>query len=189
MRRRIRAEKARHTEEELARLSEDICRRIGVHPRVKAADTVLLYWALPDEVCTHRLVTRLAEQGKTVLLPKVVSETEMTLHRYTSVNDMERGAYGILEPSSSPCSHQDISSLFGLKSSSGASQSSPRSIAIIPGMAFDSQGHRLGRGKGYYDRLLQKYPELYRMGVCFPFQLIDSMPCDEFDMPVDEVVC
>jgi 5-formyltetrahydrofolate cyclo-ligase len=61
-------------------------------------------------------------------------------------------------------------------------------IILVPGIAFDPQGHRLGRGKGYYDRFLAAHPDIYKIGVCFDFQKVPEVPVDEFDIPVDEVV-
>ena len=61
-------------------------------------------------------------------------------------------------------------------------------LAIIPGMGFDRQGNRLGRGKGYYDRMLAKLSHAYKIGVCFPFQLFDKIPTDIYDITMDEVL-
>ena len=61
-------------------------------------------------------------------------------------------------------------------------------VAIIPGMAFDAEGHRLGRGKGYYDRFLSRVPHLYKIGLCFSWQLVDHVPYDEHDIKMDEVI-
>jgi 5-formyltetrahydrofolate cyclo-ligase len=60
-------------------------------------------------------------------------------------------------------------------------------LAVIPGMAFDRSGNRLGRGKGYYDRFV---PQLsaYKIGLCFPFQLVDNVPADTYDQLMDEVI-
>jgi 5-formyltetrahydrofolate cyclo-ligase len=62
-------------------------------------------------------------------------------------------------------------------------------VTIIPGMAFDVEGHRLGRGKGYYDRFLAKLsPTTYKIGLCFRWQFVDQVPTDEHDIPMDEVI-
>ena len=63
-------------------------------------------------------------------------------------------------------------------------------LAIIPGMAFDKEGNRLGRGKGYYDRLLQQLRDctIYKIGICFDFQFLDHIPTEPHDIPVDEVI-
>ena len=61
-------------------------------------------------------------------------------------------------------------------------------LAVVPGMAFDRKGNRLGRGKGFYDRLLPllKAP---KAGICFPFQLVEAVPVEPFDTPMDYVIC
>ena len=61
-------------------------------------------------------------------------------------------------------------------------------VAIIPGMAFDAGGNRLGRGKGYYDRLLARIPDVYKIGICFDFQKVESVPADINDIKMDEVI-
>ena len=134
-------------------------------------EVILLYSALPDEVPTQALMDELVEQGKTVLLPRVISETEMELRRYTGPQDLQEGAYGIMEPTGE---------LFTDYKTIG--------VAIIPGMAFDTEGHRLGRGKGYYDRFLSRVPYIYKIGLCFSWQIVDSVPCDDYDIKMDEVI-
>jgi 5-formyltetrahydrofolate cyclo-ligase len=63
-------------------------------------------------------------------------------------------------------------------------------VAIIPGMAFDNKGHRLGRGKGYYDRFLsQLTSKTKKIGLCFPWQLVDVVPTDKNDISMDCVIC
>ena len=135
------------------------------------AQTLLLYSALSDEVPTQILIDGLAAQGKTVLLPRVVSDTEMELRRYSGPRDLQQGAFGILEPTGELFTDYDTID-----------------VAIIPGMAFDAEGHRLGRGKGYYDRFLSRVPHLYKIGLCFSWQLVDHVPYDEHDIVMDEVI-
>ena len=60
-------------------------------------------------------------------------------------------------------------------------------LAVIPGVAFDRYGHRLGRGKGYYDRLLPQIPAS-KVGICFPFQLIEEVPAEAFDFRMDTII-
>jgi len=133
--------------------------------------TILLYSALPDEVPTQGLMDDLVAQGKMVVLPRVVSDTDMELRRYTGQQDLQTGAYGILEPTGELFTDYDAID-----------------VAIIPGMAFDAEGHRLGRGKGYYDRFLARVPHLYKIGLCFSWQMVDHVPCDEHDAVMDEVI-
>lgn len=186
LRQYIKEEKQRHTEAEQRQLDGSLCRRLLEHQRVAAAETVLLYWSLPDEVCTHALVEELAAMGKTVLLPKVVSGTEMTLHRFTSVDDMVRGAYGILEPAGAAV---DIAEVAEMALPADGAGKGRRVVAVVPGVAFDAAGHRLGRGKGYYDRLLGQLPGLYTIGLCYPFQMVHKVPAELTDIQMNEVIC
>lgn len=169
----IRAEKKKHTVAELALLSEQIAQVLLHHPRLVSARTILLYHALPDEVDTKRVLSELKKQGKMVLLPKVVSETEMTIHPYLDEESLQKdSSFGIMEPDNAPFT--DYSSI---------------DLMIIPGMAFDDECHRLGRGKGYYDRFLARVPDnIYKIGVCFPFQMLRSVPSEATDVTMNEVV-
>ena len=117
------------------------------------------------------LLDELVAKGKTVVLPRVVSDTDMELHRYTGQQDLQAGAYGILEPTGELfANYDDID------------------VAIVPGMAFDAEGHRLGRGKGYYDRFLSRVNNVYKIGLCFSWQMVDNVPCDDHDVVMDEVI-
>ena len=135
------------------------------------AHTILLYSALPDEVPTQQLLDELLRKGKVVLLPRVTSATDMELRRYTGRNSLSHGAYGIMEPTGELFTDYDSID-----------------AAIIPGRAFDREGHRLGRGKGYYDRFLSRVPNIYKIGLCYAWQVFDRIPADEHDIPMDVVV-
>lgn len=137
------------------------------HPRFKEAQTVLLYYSLLDEVRTHEFVERISQE-KQVVLP-VVTGDELELRRYSGKTDLKKGSFGIDEPTGEIVT--DFSSI---------------DVAIIPGVGFDKHGNRLGRGKGYYDRLLPKL-QSYNIGVCFSFQVLPEIPTESFDRPMDEV--
>ena len=149
--------------------SVDIMAALEKHPLFKSAKLILLYQSLPDEVDTHAFLARWQEK-KQLLLPVVVGD-ELELRRFSSPNDLQIGAYNIQEPVGE-C-FNDFNKI---------------ELAIVPGMAFDKQGHRLGRGKGYYDRLLPKLTNAYKLGVCFPYQYVEEVPTDEHDIWMDEVL-
>jgi 5-formyltetrahydrofolate cyclo-ligase len=183
LRQQIRQTKRQFSPQQLKELSLPIIARL--RPRLAQAATVYAYYSLPDEVCTHTLVDDLAAEGKTVLLPKVTGPHTMEWHRYTSRANLVAGAYGIAEPDSSLADRIQVSSNCQL---SILNSQFKAPIILVPGIAFDPQGHRLGRGKGYYDRFLAAHPDIYKIGVCFDFQKVPEVPVDEFDIPVDEVV-
>lgn len=168
IRRYIRSRKAEFTPEELKEQSAAIIRRLVADSRFAEARTVLLYHSLPDEVCTHELIAE-AAKTKTVLLPTVVGD-ELELHVYTPSTTTHTGAFDICE-SDGPL-FTDYANI---------------DLAVIPGMAFDQKGNRLGRGKGYYDRLLAKL-DCPLIGICFPFQYLEKIPVEEHDRRVEEVV-
>ena len=171
LRRFIRAQKKRHTAAQLAAMSEEICSRVLASAWWQEASTPLLYYPLADEVDVRPLIREAYDRGKQVLLP-VCRGDELELRLYEGEASLARGAFGIMEPTGrlfAPEHYSDIQ------------------LAVIPGMAFDRAGHRLGRGKGYYDRLLPKLTAARLQGICFPFQLLDEVPADAHDIPVHAV--
>ena len=150
-------------------LSAKILAALEAHPAFRAANTILLYHSLKDEVDTHGFIEKWSHQ-KHILLPVVIGE-ELELRTYTGPNDLRIGAYGIEEPVGTPFT--DYAAI---------------DLAVIPGVAFDSRGNRLGRGKGYYDRLLPHMPTTYKIGICFPFQLVKEVPAETSDNRMDEIV-
>ena len=133
---------------------------------------MLAYHPLPDEVDVSPLLDISLEAGKRVLLP-VVEGDHLLLREYVGPQSLALGAYGIMEPVGDDYPESRYGEI---------------DLALIPGMAFDSKMRRLGRGKGYYDRLLPRLACAYRMGVCFPFQLLPKVASEEHDMPMDDVV-
>lgn len=170
LRAQIRAAKRQHSSAQLADFSNNLCIKILNMPAYQSAHTLLLYSPLQDEADVSPIIDNAYKNGKTVLLPKVVGD-DLELHIYKGVDTLERGAFGILEPTGEV--FLDYNQI---------------ELAIVPGMAFDKAGHRLGRGKGYYDRLLPSLKNAYKIGVCFPFQYLDEIPNEEHDVVMDEVV-
>lgn len=123
---------------------------------------ILLYYSLPDEINTHKFIKKI---DKEIYLPCIMGE-DIFIKKYTG--HLVKGSYNILEPIGD-IYHGQID------------------LAIVPGMAFDNNGNRLGRGKGYYDRLLSKL-SCYNIGICFPCQLIDYIPNDKWDIKMNEVI-
>ena len=153
-------------------LSEQILRKVEQLPQFLEAKVVLAYYSLDDELFTHDFVQRWACK-KTILLPKVAGDT-LTLHPYTGILSVKQGAYGIMEP----CTPEftDYAAV---------------DLVIVPGLAFDSEGNRLGRGRGYYDRLFAMLlpATVHKVGVCYPFQLVPHIPTELTDIRMDSIIC
>ena len=171
LRKLIRERKKQHSTEELKSFSKEIASALLERiESMKQCHVILLYHSLPDEVCTHDIITSLVASGRKVLLPTVVGDT-LQLHEY--VNDQL----------------MDVSPTFGIQESQGPvfTDYSRIDLAVIPGMAFTPEGDRLGRGKGFYDRLIPLL-SCPLVGLAFPFQMVDSIPTELHDRRVDEVI-
>lgn len=167
----IRALKKQYSNEELVELSRPVTDKLLKHKKVKEAQTILMYYSLADEVYTHDTITKLVNMNKTVLLPRVIDDENMIICHYKSDKDLSEGAFHIMEPIGEEFT--DYNKI---------------ELCIVPGMSFDSNNNRLGRGKGYYDRFLAKVPNSYKIGVCFDFQKLKEIPSGKYDINVDEVI-
>lgn len=133
------------------------------------AETVLAYWSMDDEVYTHDFVNKWAG-NKTLLLPCVKGD-ELELRYFDGEERLQPGeGYAIPEP---------VGELF--------TDWGKIDLILVPGVAFDKSGNRLGRGKGYYDKVL-KQTGAYKLGVCFDFQLVERVPVEPHDVKMDRVV-
>lgn len=170
LRRNIKFLKSSVTGEELEKSSLIIQNKVLELPQIRSAETILLYHSLPDEVDTSLLLERLSNRlsgSKRVLLPVV--NGDILLIKEFVPQSMNCGYRNIMEPVGESVSPLEID------------------IAVIPGVAFDKFCNRMGRGKGFYDRLL---PSLNcgKIGLGFGFQVVDNIPCEPFDYPLDMVI-
>ncbi len=170
VRQEIRRRKAACSAEERALLSRQVTAKLVATPQWQQAHTVLLYHSLPDEVATHDLISEALATGKRVLLPVVVGD-DLELRDYHAPGDLREGTFHIMEPTGEPFT--DYAAI---------------DLAVIPGVAFTQDGRRLGRGRGYYDRLLTHITDNYKVGLCWPFQLVGDIPTEPHDYPMDEVI-
>ena len=148
--------------------SAEILAALEAHPAFRAAHIVLLYYSLKDEVDTHEFVRKWSRE-KRILLPVVVGD-DLELRVYTGPEDLATGSYGIEEPTGELFT--DYAAI---------------DFVAVPGVAFDNAGNRLGRGKGYYDRLLPRLTA-FKAGICFPFQLVKEVPAEPFDIRMDTII-
>ena len=156
--------------EEKLRRSELIMRRLEVLPLFTEAKVVLLYWSMSDEVQTHAFVNKWYKD-KVLLLPCVQGD-DLVLRQYTGPECLVAGEqFGIGEPTGPEWTDLDKVELI-----------------VVPGVAFDPTGNRMGRGRGFYDRLLKSTPNAMKVGVAYDFQLLDKIPVEPHDVPMDSVI-
>lgn len=167
LRAHIKTLKKQHSKEQLLEQSEQILAKLEQHPDFARAKIVMLYSALPDEVQTQAFLEKWHLKKK-IILPTVVGDDIIPVE-YGKDTAFAVGDFNILEPQNEP-------------------YTGGFDLIIVPGVAFDHKGNRLGRGRGYYDRFLCQHLDVKRIGICFDFQLVDEVPAEPFDIRMDEVL-
>lgn len=152
--------------QEIARHSTLIQKFVLNSNEFKSAKTVGAYHAFGSEVKTDLVIEQTRAFGKKIALPSVEGES-LTFYELSSGKYLVKGRFGIMEPL--PYGPVDIIDLL-----------------IVPGIAFDYKGYRLGYGKGYYDKLLAK-KNVYSIGLAYSFQLLESLPSGEYDKKLNAV--
>ncbi|MGN1245713.1 MAG: 5-formyltetrahydrofolate cyclo-ligase [Muribaculaceae bacterium] len=145
-----------------------VMQKVQQLPCFYAASRIVLFHSLPDELPTADML-QLWSRSKTVLLPRVVGD-DMGIVAYHA-DELATGSFNIMEPTG----NEIISSFHS------------SDVAIVPGVAFDRNCNRLGRGKGYYDRFLASFPGT-KIGICADFRLIDAIPAEAHDVKMDYVI-
>ncbi len=146
-------------------------------PEYRRARRVLWYVSHGDELPTHDAIRQELARGRTVLVP-YVDGLNLRIWRIDALEELRPGAFGILEPPPT------------LRGDSGREPPPQRvDFVVVPGVAFDPRGGRLGSGQGFYDRLLGELrPDCTRAGLCYETQIIDRVPAEPHDQPMDLVV-
>ncbi len=172
MKRKLRNEiielKMNYSEKELHEFSKIIFNQLEQTRVFVDAKCILAYYSFPGEVFTHDFIAKYAKV-KTIILP-VVQKDKLILREFKGAKSMRESAFGILEPIGAEFT--DFSKI---------------DLAIVPGISFDTNLNRLGRGKGYYDKLLSQL-DTYLIGVCFSFQLKEEIPTEPHDLPMNCVI-
>ena len=163
IRKMIRLRKQQHSTDESSALTAVL----KGNEHVSKAHTLLLYSALPDEVQTQAFLEKW-HLKKQIILPTVVGNDIVPVE-YGKDTGFAVGDFNILEPQNEP-------------------YTGDFDLIIVPGVAFDRHGNRIGRGRGYYDRFLCQHLDVKRIGICFDFQLVDTVPTEPLDITMDEVI-
>lgn len=168
IRRRVKARKNLLEPQERHEAARRVFNRIEQMAAFVMANRILIYNSLPDELSTKEFIERWATR-KTFYLPRV-NGLDLEILPY-SPESSHKGAFGIIEPDGS-----DIHDITEME------------MIIVPGVAYDRTGSRIGRGRGFYDRLLCRSNAM-SVGVAYDFQIFDAIPTEPHDVAVDWVVC
>lgn len=170
LRKMIREQKRAMTPQQIENASCALGRKLAEAEQYRQAKTIYGYLPYNQEVRTVAILERAIREGKRVAVPKVYGD-EMRFIYIEDLTSVEKGYSGIPEPiADSPVADD------------------PTALVLMPGLAFDRQGNRIGYGGGFYDKFLAKEPEHPTVALCYDFQVLESIETDSYDIPVDLVL-
>jgi len=170
LRRDIREKKRAMTEEEIANRSEKLGELFISTEAYQKAKSVYGYLPYNQEVRTVPILQKAIADGKRVAVPKVYGDT-MRFLWLEDLSQVAKSEMGIPEPIADEPIADD-----------------PAALVLMPGVAFTENGDRIGYGGGYYDRFLAAEPDHPTVALCYEFQMVETLPTEEFDIPVDLVL-
>ena len=170
LRKQIREKKRAMTPAQIENASRNLGKQFAASLLYKEAKTIYGYLPYNQEVRTVPMLQQALDEGKRVAVPKVYGD-EMKFIYLDDLSKVEKGYSGIPEPILDEPVADDKTAL-----------------VLMPGLAFDREGHRMGYGGGYYDRFLAAEPNHPTVALCFDFQIVEQIPTEEFDIPVDLVL-
>jgi len=170
LRKKIREQKRAMTPEQIQQISEKLGELFRASEQYRNAKTIYGYLPYNQEVRTVPMLQRALDEGKKVAVPKVYGD-EMRFIYLNDLNRVEKSDYGIPEPIED-----------------GPVADDETALVLMPGLAFDKEGHRIGYGGGYYDKFLAAEPTHPTLALCYEFQMVEQLPTEEFDIPVDCVI-
>ena len=158
------------SKQEILEKSEKIENKLFNLEHFRKSKTIMFFVSFNSEVDTRNMIKK-SFQNKTVVVPKV-AQHEINPSIIIDIDNLiPAGKFGIFEPiEAMKIAYKNID------------------LVLVPGIAFDKTGHRIGYGFGYYDKFLKKVPKAIKIGLCFDFQIVDKIPHEEHDVPVDFVV-
>ncbi|MDP1989942.1 MAG: 5-formyltetrahydrofolate cyclo-ligase [Syntrophales bacterium] len=160
--------------EDITAGSGEIVARLMRIEEIRSASTLMVYLSFGSEVRTDDLIRWCWEEGKHVVVPFChVESRELTACRIDGFDELETGHYGIRAPKEGLLRPVDVGEIDAI---------------LVPAVAFDRRGYRIGYGGGYYDRFLPRAPQAVKIGVAFASQIIEEIPVGRHDLPVEVIV-
>ena len=170
LRQKIRQQKREMTQEQIQTASEKLGELFAADPLYQQAKTIYGYLPYNQEVRTVPMLEQAMKDGKRVAVPKCYGE-EMRFIYMDDLSKVEKGYANIPEPIADAPVAED-----------------PTALVLMPGLAFTKDGKRMGYGGGFYDKFLASEPEHPTVALCYDFQMVEDLPTNEYDIPVDCVL-
>ena len=166
----VRAKKRTLTERQIVETSERLGRDLRAQAAYRQAESIYGYLSFNQEIRTMPMLRQAQVDGKRVAVPKVFGE-EMKFIWLDDLDAVSAGYYNIPEPTAD-----------------GPEADDETALVLMPGLAFDAEGHRCGYGGGFYDRYLAAHRQHTTLAMCYDFQMFEHLDTDDFDVPVDIVL-
>ncbi|MBL1140735.1 MAG: 5-formyltetrahydrofolate cyclo-ligase [Proteobacteria bacterium] len=170
LRKTIKQQRSMLSKADRTKMSQQINQFLDEIPEFNQAKSIFCYISYLSEVETRPLISAFLEQKLSMAVPKIIGKTEMLAVPLTDLSELEPDKMGILTPKT----NQAVPD--------------PFDIAITPGLGFTERGERLGYGRGYYDRWFANNKVKTKIGVAFELQIVDDLPLEDTDMPLDILV-
>lgn len=156
--------------DEKEQLDKGLCAKVLKIIQQRNAKVIHTYLPFGSEIDVYPLIELLLAGNYIVVCPKSLPKGILENLTLKSLAEIEEGRFGTKHPAGSMVYTGDID------------------LFIVPGVAFDGSNHRLGYGAGYYDRFFATQPKGYKLGLCYPFQVLENIPVEPHDMPLDAVI-
>ncbi|HYE84439.1 MAG TPA: 5-formyltetrahydrofolate cyclo-ligase [Clostridia bacterium] len=163
------------SDDEVYHFSQSIFSHLKENSFFNTSAHVMIYLDFKHEVKTDPIIDYCLMHNKKVYIPVCIPEThELCISRITSLKELKEGHFGIREPRAEYIRLSDSSLI---------------DLVLVPGVAFDNSGNRIGFGAGYYDRFMKRLqPDAVKAALAYSFQIVDHVPSDEFDIAADYVI-
>ena len=170
----MKAKRDAEPQDSIIEKSKRIENKLADHPYYQNAKNILFYVSYGNEVSTHDLIKDALQKKKNVFVPVSDTKTKtLQVAHLSSWDDLAPGAYSILEPQRDKQRFVPFQVI---------------NLIIVPGVAFDRKGNRLGHGGGFYDWLICKLPTVQTIGLAFSFQIVDELPTESSDQKVRTII-
>lgn len=169
LRQRMLAERRRLQKPLKTRYDDLICKQVYEDITRQKSMVVHCYLPFEEEINIRPLIQKLLDENKRVICPKTLPKGQLSHHELLALDQIEEGLFSTFHPKTERSYEGEIDYI------------------IVPGLAFDEKGNRIGYGGGYYDRFLKKQGKSHKVGLAYPFQIIDNLPIESFDVVLDAV--
>lgn len=170
LRKRMLQQRAQLSSTKKKQYDYNICTSLWQLIEDKSFKNIHSYLPMRSEIDLYPLIQKLLDLKLNVITSKTLPNRQLQHLRLTNLDDLEFGMYGTLYPKN----NQVFEGKYDL--------------IIVPGLAYDKANYRLGYGGGYYDSFLTKHRYAYQVGICYPFQLLDSIPTDSHDSQLNKIL-